>query len=447
MNEPGNPNARVVRRDSRVRIINDTSAENDRRSFLRTFAAYGAALPAAHLFSGSQPAIAAQDGSFVPATDAHGAASSIRVVRDFESPRLEVVRLLREAAEIEHSLMLQYLYAAYSLKPAYQVLVGTGAPNATDLLGVSIQEMEHLMDVNRLLVELGASPVFIRQDFPFEADIYPFALNLEPLSRKSLAKYTFCEAPARALDKAHAKSPDDLLFIDAMEKVLAAEGRMNHVGSLYDALIATVREVARQPGELRDADKWIERLTNIQDEGEEGHFKFFKSVFMATHKVFENSGDVWQLSPHDERYPVRQLPTNPSAYIGADNQIADPTLRNIAWLGNLNYWLCLMLLDVGYRSDSGAHRNAAKIIMKGPFWAVVRYLPSRGTGMPFDQLSMGYATGVDQRQNARFIATLVGEIDIWESRLKSDLPSDYPRGVAKQAVDLTSSGPSGATAQ
>ena len=433
MDQPGNPNTGRVRRDSRVRIIDDT---NDRRSFLRTVATCGAALPAAHFLSGGPPSVSAQDGSFARAADPPGDARSSRVVRDFETPRLEAVRLLREAAEIEHSLMLQYLYAAYSLKPAYQALIGTGAPNATDLLGVSIEEMQHLMDVNRLLVELGASPVFVRQDFPFEPDVYPFALNLEPLSRKTLAKYTFCEAPARALDKAHAQSADDVRFIDAMEKALADEGRANHVGSLYEAVIATVREVARQPGELRSADEWIDRLTDIKSEGEEGHFKFFRSVFMATHKAFENKGDVWRLSPNDERYPALPLPTNPSAYIGADNQIADPTLRNIAWLGNLNYWLCLMLLDVGYRSHSAAHRNASKVVMMGPFWAVVRFLPTRGSGMPFDQLSMGYSAGIDPGQNAMFISSLVNEIEIWESRLKNDLPSDYPTGIARQAVGV-----------
>jgi hypothetical protein len=445
MDQPGNPNARGVRRDSRLRIINQTTAENDRRSFLRTFAAYGVALPAAHLFSGGMPSAPVQDGTLAPSSDAEGNARSIRVVRDFVNPRLEAVRLLREAAEIEHSLMLQYLYAAYSLKPAYQTLIGTGAPNTTDLVGVSVQEMQHLMDVNRLLVELGAGPVFVRQDFPYEPEIYPFALNLEPLSRKSLAKYTFCEAPSQALDRAQAQSPNDLAFIDALESILAGEARMNHVGSLYGAVITTVRELARQPGELQSSDKWIDRLTAIKNEGEEGHFKFFKSLFMASHKVFENQRNIWQLSPNDQRYPVIQLPTNPSAYIGADNQIGDPTLRNIAWLGNLHYWLCLMLLDVGYRSDSAPHRAASKTIMMGPFWVLVRFLPSRGAGMPFDQLSTGYSTGLDQRQNEKFIAALVSEIEIWESRLKNDLPSDYSSGIAKQAVDLTSPGRPGST--
>src|SRR5262245_4817358 len=133
MNLPDNPNSRAVRRGSRVRIINETTAENDRRSFLRTFAAYGAALPAAHLLPGPS-AVSAQEGALNPAAAAQGGDRSTRLVRDFVNPRLEVVRLLREAAEIEHSLMLQYLYAAYSIKPAYQKLIGTGAPNSDDFV-------------------------------------------------------------------------------------------------------------------------------------------------------------------------------------------------------------------------------------------------------------------------------------------------------------------------
>src|SRR5262245_55101862 len=39
------------------------------------------------------------------------------VQQPFSDPYLELVRLLKEGAEVEQDLMLQYLYAAFSLKP------------------------------------------------------------------------------------------------------------------------------------------------------------------------------------------------------------------------------------------------------------------------------------------------------------------------------------------
>ncbi len=111
------------------------------------------------------------------------------VQQDFSDPYLELVRLLKEAAEIEQDLLVQYLYSAYALKPAYAQLVGTPTPNATSLMGVIIQEMQHLGGVNRLLVELDARPVLTRQDFPYETDIYPFPFELAPLGAVNLAKF------------------------------------------------------------------------------------------------------------------------------------------------------------------------------------------------------------------------------------------------------------------
>ena len=124
----------------------------------------------------------------LPSAPLDAVAERVEVIRDFADPHLELVRLLREATEIEHALMVQYLYGAYSLKPAYEEIQGFAFPSATHLLGVAIQEMQHLEKVNRMLGDLGAAPNLIRQDFPYESDIYPFPLNLEPLSRASLAK-------------------------------------------------------------------------------------------------------------------------------------------------------------------------------------------------------------------------------------------------------------------
>ena len=49
---------------------------------------------------------------------------------------------------------------------------------------------------------------------------------------------------------------------------------------------------------------------------------------------------------------------------------------------------------------------------------------------------MGNSAGLDPGQNAMVISSLVNEIEIWESRLKNDLPSDYPTGIARQAVGV-----------
>lgn len=112
----------------------------------------------------------------------------------FDDPTLELVCLLRDGAEIEHSLLVQYLYAAFSIKvPRYTHLAGWpshrygGRP--LHLMGVAIEEMTHLDVVNGLLVALGSAPCLERQQFPYEKDIYPFDFVLEPLSRQSLAKY------------------------------------------------------------------------------------------------------------------------------------------------------------------------------------------------------------------------------------------------------------------
>src|SRR5512132_877938 len=85
----------------------------------------------------------AADTRVLPSQLAARAATQGEIIGDFADPYLELVRLLREASEIEHALLVQYLYAAYSLKPQYVGLRGPGTFGvATNLLGVAIQEMQ-----------------------------------------------------------------------------------------------------------------------------------------------------------------------------------------------------------------------------------------------------------------------------------------------------------------
>jgi hypothetical protein len=222
-----------------------------RRVFLTMTAAQGIALPAACgvLFNSASAAPARAAEPAQPSASSSGHKGGLRpepavdgtrarIVRDFAHPRLELIRLLHEAAEIEHALMAQYLYAAFSLKPEYDLVRGVGVPSSEDLVGVAIQEMQHLGEVNRIMVQLGAAPHLGRQDFPYEPDLYPFPFHLEPLSRHSLAKYVFTEAPENAFDSRFAGSEDDLRVLAELRAELGTDARPNHVGTLYGSMAA-----------------------------------------------------------------------------------------------------------------------------------------------------------------------------------------------------------------
>ena len=78
------------------------------------------------------------------------------------------------------------------------------------------------------------------------------------------------------------------------------------------------------------------------------------------------------------------MPVNPTAYDGRPTTIQDPELRALAWLGNMNYWCMLLLLDSAYRHDARTEAALAQSIMMGPLNSIARYLPTKGCAVPFD---------------------------------------------------------------
>jgi hypothetical protein len=347
------------------------------------------------------------------------------IQRDFTDPYLELIRLLKEGAEIEQDLMVQYLYSAYSIKPAYAELVGNPTPNATSFMGVIIQEMQHLGGVNRLLVELDAKPVLTRQDFPYETDIYPFKFELAPLNSVSLAKYTFVEADQTRLGHVRSVSNDSVRLFDRMRTTLGGSIEANHVGELYDAIIDMLGEVKQAGGVNIDFGKWQENLGNIKADGEFGHFKFFHSLYEGFNPLIKDIPGIWDLPATDARQPCYQLPVNPTAYEGRPNTIKDPDLRALAWLGNLNYWSQLLLLDATYKSKSKVELALAQTIMMGPLMSIARYLPTKGTAVPFDPLSMGFDPGLSAASSKRFTRLMLEETRKYAQSIERLLPGDF----------------------
>ena len=354
------------------------------------------------------------------------------IVRDFADAYVELIRLLREASEVEHALMAQYLYGAFSLKPAYASIAGYGSPNSNDLLGVAIQEMQHLGQVNALLMALDASPHLIRQDFPYQQDIYPFEFNLEPLTQASLAKYVYTEAPVNGLKRSSVSNPRDHQFLDQLDRVLGGSTRPNHVGSLYDRIIQTLQEyISTTPKRSAEMKPWLAKLEEIKREGEDNHFLFFKSLFLGTHEGFKGHKNIWSLAPNDPAYPSLPLAINPSAFVGHPNQIKDPLALSLAWLGNLHYWTILLLTDAAYSDADHTYIDLAKQQMMGPFLSLARHLPTLGVGMPCEPLSTGYAPCRTTAARLRFVSSMVGESNQLAQQLKDRLPADYPLAVGE----------------
>src|SRR5579862_3059204 len=96
--------------------------------------------------------------------------------------REALIYMLCEAAELEHGIMCQYLYAAFSLKQSQdEGLSRTEAEAAQrwrkQISHVATQEMLHLSLVQNLLSAIGAAPHLSRPNFPQPARHYPAGVH------------------------------------------------------------------------------------------------------------------------------------------------------------------------------------------------------------------------------------------------------------------------------
>ncbi|MDQ2990122.1 MAG: ferritin-like protein [Pseudomonadota bacterium] len=162
------------------------------------------------------------------------------------SPRDYIAFLLSIDAEIEHCLMVQYLYAGYSLG-------GPQVPSACRemvrnwqevILGIAKEEMGHLITVQNSLRLIGAPLHLEREDMPWDVPFYPFPFMLEPLTLDSLAKYVYAESPVGW----HGGELGD----EIRRRVQAQTGTPHQVAELFGTLIPKVADPCYLPDEAFD---------------------------------------------------------------------------------------------------------------------------------------------------------------------------------------------------
>lgn len=179
---------------------------------------------------------------------ARAAAAEIEVPPPEFTGRDYLVFLLHVAAEIEHSLMVQYLFTAYSFG-------GPDVPGGRradvrawqeTILGIAKEEMGHLVTIQNLLTALGAPLNFNREDYPHSSAFYPFGFTLQPASLGSLATYVCAESPQEWNDA------------EAQEIKARAQADVgmpvNRVGELYAELLRLLGNQALLPDTVFDAE-------------------------------------------------------------------------------------------------------------------------------------------------------------------------------------------------
>src|SRR5512132_2990626 len=116
--------------------------------------------------------------------------------------REALIYMLYEAAELEHGIMCQYLFAAFSLKQREDE--GLTAQELEAVLRwrrvvahVATEEMLHLALVQNLLSAIGSAPHLARPNLPAPAHHYPAGviLTLVPFGERALQHFMFLERP------------------------------------------------------------------------------------------------------------------------------------------------------------------------------------------------------------------------------------------------------------
>ncbi|HSR85552.1 MAG TPA: ferritin-like domain-containing protein [Streptosporangiaceae bacterium] len=116
--------------------------------------------------------------------------------------REALIYMLCEAAELEHAIMCQYLFAAFSLKQAADEGLGEAELDAVQrwrkqVSHVAAQEMLHLALVQNILSAIGAAPHMSRPNLPAPASHYPAGVRLAllPFGEQALKHFMFLERP------------------------------------------------------------------------------------------------------------------------------------------------------------------------------------------------------------------------------------------------------------
>jgi len=287
--------------------------------------------------------------------------------------------MLCEAAELEHGIMCQYLYAAFSLKQSEDEGLSAGEAEAVQrwrkhISHIATQEMLHLSLVQNLLSAIGGAPHLSRPNFPHPAAHYPAGVHLAllPFGEPALQHFMFLERPeGMDLDDAEGMAAWGRAA-PAMQpgEIVPRSQDFKTVGHLYRSIEAGFARLAGKFGERRlfvgppraqateqyfgwpelvavtgtaSAQKAIDEILE-QGEGPRGNWK--DAHFGQFVQIMDEYTQLREANPaFQPARPVVTVNVRPSEHDTGVPLVTDPLTRQVMDLFNVSYEVLLLMLQ------------------------------------------------------------------------------------------------------
>ncbi|MGH8918128.1 MAG: ferritin-like domain-containing protein, partial [Actinomycetes bacterium] len=166
--------------------------------------------------------------------------------------------LLIEASELEHMIMVQYLYAEISLKDGTAEGLTEEQAAAVErwrktIRGIAVEEMLHLALVYNLLTAIGGAPTLNRPNFPQLSGYFPGRLQLElmPFGERALKHFLYLERPeGMQLEPAEGFVPSAPPRLQVeMDEIMPRGQEYTTVGRLYRGIANGLVDLVAEHGE------------------------------------------------------------------------------------------------------------------------------------------------------------------------------------------------------
>lgn len=310
--------------------------------------------------------------------------------------REQLLYLLAEAAEIEHTLMACYLYAAFSLKRPGEPGLDAREADAVGrwravIMDVAVQEMGHLMIVANLTVACGGRPHFGRPNFPISPGYFPsgVVVRLAGFSRATLDHFIFLERP-QGVDGTDPDAFDQQDYSRAPTIVGLMPSAQDYttIGHLYESIRANLDDLATRLGgdalligpvdgqvgpEVMDLpgvtpidsldaaraaiDTVIDQGEGSKSDREESHYRSFLAIrdeFDALLAANPDFAPAWPVADN----PVLRRPPSPDDKVLVD----DPDAARLLDFGCAAYGLLLRLLVQCFGRGDAAEADQRRLM-------------------------------------------------------------------------------------